>query len=42
MKQGLVSNGAKVYVTALPIDDIEGVVKELNLLGKPSGGEAFG
>jgi phenylacetate 2-hydroxylase len=40
--QGLVSNGAKVYVTALPTDDIDGVVKELNEIGKPIGGTAIG
>ncbi|KAK4939758.1 hypothetical protein LTR10_020042 [Elasticomyces elasticus] len=40
--KGLVSNGAKVYVTALPTDDIEGVVTELSELGKISGGSAVG
>ncbi|ETI24433.1 hypothetical protein G647_03802 [Cladophialophora carrionii CBS 160.54] len=40
--KGLVSNGAKVYVTALSSDDIDGVVKELNELGKPTGGRAIG
>jgi phenylacetate 2-hydroxylase len=40
--QGLVSNGAKVYVTALPTDEIDGAVKELNDLGKTSGGSAIG
>jgi hypothetical protein len=41
-KQGLVSNGAKVYVTALPSDDIDDVVGELNQAGKASGGTAIG
>nr|KAK5437395.1 hypothetical protein LTR18_009257 [Exophiala xenobiotica] len=40
--KGLVSNGAKVYVTALPTDDIEGAVAELLELGKASGGTAVG
>ncbi|KAH0840670.1 hypothetical protein FOPE_05873 [Fonsecaea pedrosoi] len=40
--KGLVSNGAKVYVTALPTDDIETVVAELNDMGKSSGGKAVG
>ncbi|KIX99448.1 uncharacterized protein Z520_05024 [Fonsecaea multimorphosa CBS 102226] len=40
--KGLVSNGAKVYVTALPTDDIEAVVAELNKIGTPSGGQAVG
>ncbi|KAG9767992.1 NAD(P)-binding protein, partial [Aureobasidium melanogenum] len=42
MSQGLVANGAKVYVTALPTDDIQGAVAELNELGKPAGGTAVG
>jgi hypothetical protein len=40
--QGLVVNGAKVYVTALPTDDIDGVVKELNQIGQTAGGTAIG
>ncbi|KIX08973.1 uncharacterized protein Z518_00051 [Rhinocladiella mackenziei CBS 650.93] len=40
--KGLVSNGAKVYVTALPTDDIRGAVAELTDLGKSSGGTAIG
>jgi hypothetical protein len=40
--QGLVSNGAKVYVTALPTDDIDGAVAELQELGKAAGGQAIG
>ncbi|KAJ4506205.1 hypothetical protein HRR75_007060 [Exophiala dermatitidis] len=39
---GLVANGAKVYVTALSTDDIQGAVAELNELGKPAGGTAVG
>lgn len=40
--QGLVSNGATVYVTALPTDDIGGAVAELQELGKTAGGRAIG
>ena len=40
--QGLVANGAKVYITALPEDDMAGAVTELNDLGSGSGGKAFG
>lgn len=40
--QGLVANGAKVYVTALPTDDIAGAVAELQELGKDTGGQAIG
>jgi NAD(P)-dependent dehydrogenase (short-subunit alcohol dehydrogenase family) len=40
--QGLVANGAKVYVTALATDDIETAVDELNRLGTKSGGRAIG
>ena len=36
------SNGAKVYVVALPRDPIEEVVKELNQLASEAGGGAFG
>lgn len=41
-RQGLVVNGAKVYVIALPTDPIDEKVKELNELGKESGGSAIG
>jgi hypothetical protein len=34
--------GAKVYITALASDPIEQKVKELNVLGKESGGFAIG
>lgn len=40
--QGLVANGVKVYVTALPTDDIDGAVAELQDLGKAAGGQAIG
>ncbi|KAK1623799.1 putative short-chain dehydrogenase [Colletotrichum phormii] len=40
--KGLVTNGAKVYVVALPSDPIEEAVEELNELGKASGGSAIG
>uniref|UniRef100_A0A093UXA1 Rhamnolipids biosynthesis 3-oxoacyl-[acyl-carrier-protein] reductase n=2 Tax=Talaromyces marneffei TaxID=37727 RepID=A0A093UXA1_TALMA len=40
--KGLVSNGAKVYVVALPGDPIDDVVKELNRLGSETGGSALG
>jgi len=40
--KGLVTNGTKVYVTALPTDPIEEKVAELNALGKESGGIAIG
>lgn len=36
------SNGVKVYVCGLESDPIEDVAKELNDLGKSSGGSAFG
>jgi hypothetical protein len=42
LTQGLVANGAKVYVTALPTDDIDGAVAELQELGKDTGGQAIG
>lgn len=42
LDQGLVSNGAKVYVVALPSDPIDEVVKDLNQLGSETGGSAFG
>ncbi|KAF2640738.1 7-alpha-hydroxysteroid dehydrogenase [Massarina eburnea CBS 473.64] len=37
ISKGLVTNGAKVYVAALPTDPIPQVVEELNTLGKESG-----
>lgn len=42
--QGLVVNGAKVYVCGLESDNITNTVEELNRLGKESGngGIAFG
>jgi hypothetical protein len=40
--QGLVANGAKVYITALATDDMESTTDELNKLGEQSGGEAIG
>jgi hypothetical protein len=40
--QGLVFNGSKVYVTALPTDDIDRCIAELNDIGKTTGGEAIG
>lgn len=40
--QGLVTNGAKVYVTALATDDIETTINELNRLGTKSRGRAIG
>ncbi|KAK5941039.1 hypothetical protein PMZ80_006316 [Knufia obscura] len=40
--KSLVRNGAKVYITALPIDDINGSTAELNALGKATGGHAVG
>jgi hypothetical protein len=40
--QGLVTNGAKVYVVALPTDPIDESVKELNEIGKTTGGSAHG
>lgn len=40
--QGLVSNGAKVYLVALPSDPINETVSELNDLGRESGGSAQG
>ena len=36
------TNGAKVYVTALPTDDIESAVKELNTEGTNARGHAIG
>ncbi|KKY14079.1 putative short-chain dehydrogenase [Phaeomoniella chlamydospora] len=40
--QGLVSNGAKVYITALATDDFEEQVAKLNSIGSQVGGEAIG
>lgn len=40
--QGLVTNGAKVYVVALPSEPIDQKVVELNELGRSSGGSAHG
>ena len=40
--KGLVSNGAKTYVTGLASDDIEGSVAELNGFAQESGGQAIG
>lgn len=42
IRQGLVSNGAKVYVVALPSEPIEEKVAELNELGRRTGGSAHG
>ncbi|KAI0882878.1 cytochrome P450 [Annulohypoxylon maeteangense] len=41
-KEGLVVNGAKVYVVALPTEPIDDRVIELRVLGKSSGGTAVG
>jgi hypothetical protein len=40
--EGLVANGAKVYITALPEKDLDDAVKELSMLGQQSGGEVVG
>ncbi|KAI1214215.1 short chain dehydrogenase [Annulohypoxylon truncatum] len=40
--KGLVTNGAKVYVVALPAEPIDERVAELNEIGKSSGGSAVG
>ncbi|KAK2777133.1 hypothetical protein FQN52_003220 [Onygenales sp. PD_12] len=40
--KGLVTNGARVFLAALPSDPIEEVVRELNELGRESGGSAEG
>lgn len=42
MRQGLVTNGAKVYLVALPSEPIDQRVAELNELGRASGGLAIG
>lgn len=40
--QGLVVNGAKVYLVALPTESIEDRVTELCDLGRTTGGSAIG
>ncbi|KAH0024432.1 NAD(P)-binding protein, partial [Aureobasidium melanogenum] len=40
--KGLVANGAKVYVVALPTEPIEEKVAELNQIGLYTGGSAYG
>ncbi|KAH0397455.1 hypothetical protein KCU89_g8257, partial [Aureobasidium melanogenum] len=40
--KGLVANGAKVYVVALPTESIEEKVAELNQIGLYTGGSAYG
>ncbi|KAJ5992067.1 hypothetical protein N7451_007791 [Penicillium sp. IBT 35674x] len=42
ISKGLVQNGAKVYLVALPSDPIAEVVEELNILGQETGGQAEG
>ncbi|OHE98381.1 short chain dehydrogenase [Colletotrichum orchidophilum] len=42
ISKGLVTNGAKVYVVALPSDPVDQAVQDLNELGKLSGGSAKG
>ncbi|KAF4124733.1 Asp-tRNAAsn/Glu-tRNAGln amidotransferase A subunit or related amidase [Geosmithia morbida] len=42
ISKGLVENGAKVYLVALPTEPIEMRVEELNEIGKSSGGTAHG
>jgi hypothetical protein len=42
LRQGLVANGVKVYVVALPTDSIVESVGELNEIGKTTGGSAHG
>lgn len=41
-EQGLVANGAKVYVTALAGKDLDDAMIELKKLGETSGGSAIG
>lgn len=36
------TNGAKVYLLALPSDPIAEIVEDLNLLGRDTGGSAEG
>lgn len=40
--QGLVTNGAKVYLVSLPSEPIDERVNELNELGRAHGGVAIG
>ncbi|KKY13638.1 putative short-chain dehydrogenase [Diplodia seriata] len=40
--KALVTNGARVIITALPTDPIDAAVRDLNALGRPSGGTAEG
>ncbi|KAL0258327.1 hypothetical protein SLS55_007503 [Diplodia seriata] len=42
MATALVTNGARVIITALPTDPIDAAVRDLNALGRPSGGTAEG
>ncbi|KAJ5382028.1 uncharacterized protein N7496_004456 [Penicillium cataractarum] len=42
ISKGLVQNGAKVYIAALPSDPIADVVTELNHMGRDAGGTAEG
>ncbi|BDD57665.1 hypothetical protein MPDQ_007243 [Monascus purpureus] len=42
ISKGLVTNGAKVYVVALPCDPIAETVSQLNDLGRETGGSAEG
>ncbi|OJJ64318.1 hypothetical protein ASPSYDRAFT_139264 [Aspergillus sydowii CBS 593.65] len=42
ISRGLVSNGAKVYLVALPSDPIAETIRELNELGRDAGGSAEG
>jgi len=42
ISKGLVTNGAKVYVVALPTEPIEEKVSELNEIGRHAGGSAIG
>lgn len=41
-EQGLVANGAKVYITALAGKDLDDAMLELRKLGESSGGSAEG
>ncbi|KAJ4424215.1 hypothetical protein N0V82_001081 [Gnomoniopsis sp. IMI 355080] len=42
ISKGLVTNGAKVYIVALPTEPIDEKVAELNEIGRPTGGTAHG
>ncbi|KAH0289111.1 NAD(P)-binding protein [Aureobasidium namibiae CBS 147.97] len=42
ISKGFVTNGAKVYVVALPTEPIAEKVSELNEIGRPAGGSAIG